>query len=153
MCARSHSRELVAVHSRRFVGTLRSVRRTVVVVVLVLVVGGAVWALWPSTTWLPSFCGPIGRVVGSDVRTVMSYQSQNQGVTVTPAERRLIANLRSDVDESVTHAPTSALRRELLRYQRELRGNPSLIQVDNAFSAFDQKARTQLRACGIRPIP
>jgi hypothetical protein len=125
-------------------------RRIVLVVILVLVAGGAVWALWPPTTWPSTFCAPVVRVVGADVDPIAISFSHPKPV-LTVAQRKMVITLRNDVGLAAASAPTAHLRSELNHYFLELSNNPSANTVSDAFSQFDQKARTQLRACGVTP--
>lgn len=124
----------------------------VLVVVVALVVGGATWALWPATTWPRAFCAPVVRVVGTDARAIVTYKATNENLPITPAEQKMVAALRADIDLAEAAAPTEQLRLELLNYVEQLHGiYASMNVVTDAMSNFDQLARTQLRACGVTP--
>lgn len=133
------------------VDTIVTMRRLVFVVVVVLVVGGATWAQWPSTVWPRAFCAPVVRVVAADARAIVTYQTNNENLPITPAEHKMFATLRADIGLAVAVAPTTQLQMELRLYYSRLNGNPSMNVVTDAMSQFDQRARTQLRAGGVIP--
>ena len=126
-------------------------RRIIFTAVIALVVGGAAWVLWPATTWPRAFCTPVVRVVGADVDTIAAYMSHNEPVAITPAEHKMVVTLRADIVLARAAAPTRQLRTELNLYHSRLSNDPSMNIVTDAMSQFDQKARTQLEACGVRP--
>lgn len=72
------------------VDTIVTMRRLVFVVVVVLVVGGATWAQWPSTVWPRAFCAPVVRVVAADARAIVTYQTNNENLPITPAEHKML---------------------------------------------------------------
>jgi hypothetical protein len=125
-------------------------RRIILIVILALVIGGAVWALWPATKWPRVFCAPVVRVVRDDADP-LAISLSHPGTVLTATQRQMVATLRRDVRLAEATAPTSQLRAELNFYLLELSNNPTPDSVSNAFSLFDQKARTQLRACGVTP--
>jgi len=135
--------------------TIISMRRFVLVIVLALVVGGAVWAIWPSTTWPRAFCAPVVRVVSADARTIV-FDTGGTGWKLAPASipgaQAAVAKLRADIELAKANAPTSQLRKELGVYFARLRSDPTMLPVTGAMSRFDATSHTQLRACGIRPI-
>ena len=126
-------------------------RRLVLVVVVILVVGGATWALWPATTWPRAFCAPVERVVGADT-VAISKSFSHPEPTLTKAQEDQVTRLMYDLTLAVGSAPTAQLRAELNRYIVELGVVLSTNIVTDAMSNFDQHARTQLRACGITPL-
>lgn len=126
-------------------------RRLVLVSLVVVVAGIATWALWPGTKWPQSFCGPVVRVVGSDADAIAKSFSHPKP-TLTAAQEDQVATLAHDVQLAEAAAPTTQLRAELNRYLAELGAKLTTNSVSNAFSQFDQLARTQLRACGVRPL-
>ena len=81
----------------------------------------------------------------------ISFSHQHSSPVLTAAQLALVATLRADVRRAAVAAPTSQLRNELNRYHSELDGKLTNLTVTNAVSQFDEGARTQLRACGLRP--
>lgn len=126
-------------------------RRFILIAVVVAIVGGAAWALWPDKTWPRAFCAPVVRVIGADADAIAIYMSHNEPVAITPAEHKMVATLRTDIGLAEATAPTSQLRTELNAYLSRLGNNPSMLTVADAMSQFDQQARMQLRACGVTP--
>lgn len=128
-------------------------KRLVLVVLVVLVVGGMAWTLWPATVWPQAFCAPVVRVVGVDARALVTYQAHNENLPITPAEHKIVATLREDIVLAEEAAPTAQLQTELRNYAEQLHGiYASMNVVYDAMNKFDERARTQLRACGITPI-
>lgn len=129
-------------------------RRLVPLVVLVFVVVGVAWAIWPAATWHRSFCAPVVRVVGSDTVPIVS-DSANSGWKRSPATipgaQAAVARLRADIKLAKANAPTSQLRTELTTYLFRLRNDPTMLPVTAAMSLFDAQSHTQLEACGIKP--
>jgi hypothetical protein len=64
----------------------------------------------------------------------------------------MVRALVNDIDLAQSTAPTLQLRTELSSYISTLRGAHSMLVVTTAVSTFDGQARTQLKACGVRPI-
>ena len=126
-------------------------RRLVVVALVVIVIGGAAWALWPATKWPQAFCTPIERVVGADADAIARSFSHPEP-TLTVAQEDQVNKLMYDVTLAVSAVPTAQLRAELNRYLAKLGVVLSTNIVTDAMSHFDQQARTQLRACGVTPI-
>jgi hypothetical protein len=126
-------------------------RRVALVTFVALVIGGAVWALWPGTTWPQSFCVPVVRVVGVDADAIAKSLSHPE-LTLTVAQEDQVDKLVYDVTLAVGTVPTAELRGELNRYLAELDVVLSTNTVTDAMSKFDEQARTQLRACGVTPI-
>jgi len=130
--------------------TIICMRRTIIVIVLALVVAGAAWALWPATKWPSAFCIPVVRVVGVDADTIAkSFSHPSASLTAKQVDQ--VATLLHDVQLAEANAPTAQLRSELNRYIAELSGKLTNLTVSDAFSRFDEGARTQLRACGLQP--
>ncbi len=126
-------------------------RRTIIAIVLALVVAGTTWALWPAKRWPGAFCVPVVKVVGVDANAIVISFSRHPSPVLTAAQIDLVATLRADVRRAAINAPTSQLRTELIRYLSELNGKLTNLTVSDAYSRFDEGARTQLRACGLRP--
>jgi hypothetical protein len=126
-------------------------RRLVVVALVVIVIGGAAWALWPATKWPHAFCAPVERVVRADANAIARSFSHPEP-TLTVAQEDQVNKLMYDVTLAVGAAPTAQLRAELNRYLADLGVVLSTNIVTDAMSHFDQQARTQLRACGVTPI-
>ncbi|HUZ39949.1 MAG TPA: hypothetical protein VMU68_00955 [Acidimicrobiales bacterium] len=126
-------------------------RRIVVAAVAAFVIGGAAWALWPATKWPQVFCAPVVRVVGADAVPIAKSFSHPEP-TLTATQEDEVATLAHDVQLAEAAAPTAQLRAELNRYLAELGVKLSTLTVTDAMGQFDQHARTQLRACGVRPI-
>jgi hypothetical protein len=127
------------------------------VLVIVVLVGAGALVLWPTSTWSPAFCGPVTRVVGPDVRAILSYISEHnlnsyKSLSSTPTPGELQDRLVNDVGIAKFAAPTAQLRRELSSYERALGRAATLLETTAAFGKFDGEANTQLRACGITPI-
>lgn len=125
-------------------------RRAIIAIVLVLVVAGAAWALWPSTKWPSAFCVPVVRVVGADADPIAKSFS-HPSPTLTAKQMDQVATLMHDVQLAEANAPTAQLRAELHRYLAELGGVLSTNIVTYSMSQFDSESVTQLRACGITP--
>jgi hypothetical protein len=126
-------------------------RRFVVVVLVVMVVGSTAWALWPATKWSNAFCAPVERVVGPDANAIArSFSHPAPTLTVAQADR--VNKLMYDITLAVGSVPTAQLRTELNSYRTQLGVVLSTNIVTDAMSRFDQQARTQLRACGVTPI-
>ena len=136
-------------------GTIISMRRIALVIVLVLVVGGVAWAIWPATTWPRAFCAPVVRVVGTDARTIV-VDTGGSGWKLAPASipgaQAAVARLRADIELAKANAPTSQLRKELGVYFARLRNDQTMLPVTSAMSQFDSQSHTQLEACGVKPI-
>jgi hypothetical protein len=64
----------------------------------------------------------------------------------------MVTTLRADIVLAKASAPTSQLRTELGDYLSQLRNGHSILPVTDAISQFDQEARTQLEACGVKPV-
>jgi hypothetical protein len=64
----------------------------------------------------------------------------------------LVATMRADLVLAKANAPTSQLRKELGVYLSHLHDDDSMLTVSTALSEFDEDVRTQLEACGDRPI-
>ena len=126
-------------------------RRIVVVALVAIVIGGAAWALWPTTKWPKAFCAPVERVVGADADAIARSFSHSE-LTLTVAQEDQVDKLMYDVTLALGTVPTAQLRAELDRYLTELGVVLSTLTVTDAMSQFDQHARTQLRACGLTPI-
>lgn len=136
-------------------GTIVSMRRVVLVVVLALVVGGVAWALWPATKWPQSFCAPVTRVVGTDAIAMMNVDQHygwQRPVASDPGGPAKVATLRADVLLAKSKAPTSQLRAELSTYASHVRSGDSMLTVTDALNIFDSRVHRQLEACGIKPI-
>ncbi|HQU25448.1 MAG TPA: hypothetical protein PLS29_00305 [Acidimicrobiales bacterium] len=88
--------------------------------------------------------------MGADAGRISDSVSHFKPV-LTAAQRSMVATLRKDVRLAAANAPTSRLRAELNLYTSALSGDPSTLTVTNAFSRFDEQARTELRDCGITP--
>ena len=126
-------------------------RRVVLVAAVVaIVIGGAAWALWPAAKWPQAFCAPVTRMMGTDADAVAkSFSHRSSTLTVTQVDR--VATLFHDAQLAEANAPTAQLRAELNRYLVELGVVLSTNIVTDAMIRFDQKASTQLRACGVIP--
>lgn len=133
------------------VGTIIRMRRTIIVLVLALVVAGMAWALWPATRWPSAFCVPVVKVAGADADAIANSFTHHPSPALTTTQLEMVATLRADVRRAEVNAPTSQLRTELNRYLTELNGKLTNLTVSDALSRFDEGARTQLRACGLRP--
>ena len=131
-------------------------RKLLLSILAVAVIGTITWALWPATTWPRAFCQPINRVVGKDADAIVIYVAQHNlnyhdlVSTATPASMQ--DALVKDVVLALHHAPTAELRQELSHYAYELDESPTLLQTTDALGRFDGLGRTQLRACGITPV-
>ena len=136
------------------VDTIGIMRRTVLVAVLVLAVGGATWALWPATRWPRAFYAPISRVVGADATAIVVEVEHNgwqRPVAAVPGAQAKVNRLRGDIIGAEASAPTSPLRGELVTYLSQLRRGSSMLSVTDGMDQFDVQARRQLEACGITP--
>ncbi|MGB8197446.1 MAG: hypothetical protein WCF25_10625 [Acidimicrobiales bacterium] len=126
-------------------------RRIAAVVVLVLVVGGVAWALWPATNWPTSFCAPVNRVVGVDAKAI-AVNFAHPELTLTATQQDQVDKMVYDITLALGSVPTTQLRNELEAYRAELGVVLSTTIVTDAMSDFDRHARTQLAACGVRPV-
>jgi hypothetical protein len=126
-------------------------RRIATLALVVIVIGGAAWALWPATKWPQSFCAPIVRVVGTDAAAIARSFGHPEP-TLTAAQDDRVDNLMYDITLAVGAAPNAELLAELNRYRSELGVVLSTTVVMDAMSQFDEQARTQLRACGTVPV-
>jgi len=130
-------------------------RRTALVVVLVIVTASIVWVIWPTTKWPLAFCNPVIRVVGTDAAAVLAittHSDWHRSVASTPGASAVVAKMRSDIGDAIMTAPTSRLRSELNSYLIHASNFDTMLTVDSALDLFDHEARTQLEDCGVRPI-
>jgi hypothetical protein len=139
------------------IDTIGKVRKLLLSVLVVVVVGTVTWVLWPATTWPSAFCKPVVRVVGKDAVNIVNYVTRQDlasyhDLASTPTPTLMRVALMNDVLLAQHHAPTAQLREELSSYAYELRLSPSLLQTTDAYGRFDALGRTQLRACGVNPI-
>ncbi len=75
-----------------------------------------------------------------------------RAVKSTPGAQSLVSTMRSDILLAKANAPTSQLRTELGIYLSALHDNDPMLDVSTALNRFDESVRTQLGACGFRPI-
>ena len=132
-------------------GTIDLVRKILLMVLAVAVVGAVAGTLWPATRWPASFCQPLIRVIGKDANAIVKDVGQNHNYNL-PVSASLHEALVTDVLLAEHRAPTAQLRRELSHYAYELGTSPSVLQTTDAMSNFDSRGGTQLRACGIVSI-
>jgi len=126
-------------------------RRIAVIALVVVVIGGVTWALWPATRWPQSFCAPIVRVVGTDADAI-AVSFGHPGTTLTATEDDQVDKLMYDITLALGAAPNASLQAELIRYRSQLGVVLSTTIVADAMSRFDEQARTQLSGCGITPV-
>jgi hypothetical protein len=143
--------ELLIEATRDPVDTIVSMRRIVVVLLVVIAIGGAVWALWPATKWPEAFCTPIQKVVGPDADAI-AVNFGHPEPSLTAAQEDQVNKLLYNITQAVGAAPNDQLRVELNAYRAKLGVVLSTNIVTDAMSNFDQRARTQLRACGVTPV-
>jgi hypothetical protein len=89
--------------------------------------------------------------VGTDA-TAIAISFGHPEPTLTAAQDDQLNKLMYDITLALGAAPNATLQAELNRYRSELGVVLSTTIVTDAMSHFDEQARTQLRACGIRPI-
>jgi len=122
-----------------------------IAVISAFLIGGAAWAIWPTTRWPRSFCAPVVRVVSADADAI-SISLSHPAPSLTSTQQNQVATLLHDVRLSDVNAPTAQLQSELNRYLAQLGVTFSTQSVTDAMSQFDRQARTQLRDCGVTPV-
>lgn len=90
--------------------------------------------------------------MGANAVAIMKHDTLHPGLALAPtsSEQRLVKALASVVQAGDAYVPTIILLCELFRYHSQLQPPTTLLKVGATFSEFDQKARIQLGACGIR---